>query len=70
MKGESSGHTQRVVEIMIDCDLDTVLLLVEQNGGAACHEGYKSCFFRSIKNGEVEINQKRIKDPEEIYGKK
>lgn len=70
MKGESSGHTQRVVEIMIDCDLDTVLLLVEQNGGAACHEGYKSCFYRSIKNGEVEINQKRIKDPEEIYGKK
>ena len=70
MKGESSGHTQRVIEIMIDCDLDTVLLMVEQNGGAACHEGYKSCFFRSVKDGEVVINQKRVKDPEEIYGKK
>ena len=70
MKGESSGHTQRVIEIMKDCDLDTVLLMVEQNGGAACHEGYKSCFFRSVKDGEVVINQKRVKDPEEIYGKK
>ncbi|MBP8083511.1 MAG: phosphoribosyl-AMP cyclohydrolase [Spirochaetes bacterium] len=70
MKGESSGHTQRVIEIMIDCDLDTVLLMVEQNGGAACHEGYKSCFFRSVKDGEVVINQKQIKNPEEIYGKK
>ena len=70
MKGESSGHTQRVIEIMLDCDLDAVLIMVEQNGGAACHEGYKSCFYRSFKDGEGFINQDRIKNPDEIYGQK
>jgi phosphoribosyl-AMP cyclohydrolase len=52
-KGETSGHTQKIVEIRIDCDLDTVLYLVEQKG-PACHEGYASCFFRSLGRGGEE----------------
>ncbi|HPO91782.1 MAG TPA: phosphoribosyl-AMP cyclohydrolase, partial [Victivallales bacterium] len=51
-KGESSGNVQIVKEIFIDCDNDTILLKVEQVGGAACHEGYKSCFFRKYKDGK------------------
>src|SRR5256714_5846161 len=50
MKGESSGHTQSVKDISFDCDGDTLLIQVDQTG-AACHEGYKSCFFRSSENG-------------------
>jgi phosphoribosyl-AMP cyclohydrolase len=65
-KGEESGHQQKVVEIRIDCDADTILLLVEQQG-AACHEGYASCFYRTrTENGLVE-NQKRLVDPEHVY---
>jgi phosphoribosyl-AMP cyclohydrolase len=67
MKGESSGHTQKIVEIRVDCDQDTILYLVIQNKGIACHGGYSSCFFRTIKNGELVINSSRIKNPEEIY---
>ena len=52
-KGEESGHVQEVREIFIDCDADTVLLKVHQVGGAACHEGYKSCFFRKLAEGEL-----------------
>jgi phosphoribosyl-AMP cyclohydrolase len=52
-KGETSGHTQKIIEIRIDCDLDTVLYLVEQDG-PACHEGYTSCFFRSLGRGNNE----------------
>lgn len=71
MKGESSGHTQDVRDIAFDCDGDTLLIQVEQSG-AACHEGYKSCFFRSIKNGggDVELNDVRLVDPNEVYGAK
>src|SRR5258705_6621181 len=50
-KGEESGHVQEVKEIFIDCDADTILLKVNQNGGAACHEGYASCFFRKLEQG-------------------
>jgi len=53
-KGESSGHTQRIVEIRIDCDADAILYLVEQEG-PACHEGYASCFFRSLGRGDAEL---------------
>ncbi len=67
MKGESSGHTQKVIEIRVDCDQDTILYLVIQNKGIACHEGYPSCFFRTIKDGELVVNSSRIKNPEEIY---
>jgi len=71
MKGESSGHTQDVQDIAFDCDGDTLLIQVEQ-AGAACHEGYKSCFFRSIKDGGevVELNDVRLVDPNEVYGAK
>jgi phosphoribosyl-AMP cyclohydrolase len=69
VKGESSGHVQLVREIRIDCDNDTVLLKVEQVGGAACHLGYKSCFFRKIENGEVLTMGKPLFNPDEVYKK-
>ena len=67
LKGESSGHVQQVKEIYIDCDEDTVLLKVDQVGGAACHTGYRSCFYRRLADGAVEINEERIFNPEEVY---
>jgi phosphoribosyl-AMP cyclohydrolase len=67
LKGESSGHVQQVQEIYIDCDEDTVLLKVDQVGGAACHTGYRSCFYRQLTDGEVEIKEERIFNPEEVY---
>jgi len=71
MKGESSGHTQEVKDIAFDCDGDTLLIQVEQTG-AACHEGYRSCFFRSAKeNGStVKTTEPQLLNPEAIYGKK
>jgi len=69
LKGEESGHLQLVKEILIDCDGDTLLLKVEQIGGAACHKGYKSCFFRRIEDGEVKIISKQVFDPKEKYKK-
>ena len=71
MKGESSGHTQTVKDIAFDCDGDTLLIQVEQVG-AACHEGYKSCFFRSVdaEGGAVSVTEDQLQKPEEIYGKK
>lgn len=68
-KGESSGNVQVVKEIYIDCDNDTILLKVEQIGEAACHEGYKSCFFRKYSDGKLEICAQRIFDPEKVYKK-
>ncbi len=67
LKGESSGNVQHVKEICLDCDDDTVLLKVEQVGGAACHTGYRSCFYRRLANGCVEIKGERIFNPEEVY---
>ena len=55
-KGESSGHTQQLVEINLDCDSDTILALIKQKD-AACHTGRRSCFFKTIKNNAIEINQ-------------
>lgn len=69
VKGESSGHVQLVKEIRIDCDDDTVLLKVEQLGGAACHKGYKSCFFRKVENNEAVITAETVFDPKEVYKK-
>jgi len=68
-KGEESGNVQIVHEILIDCDNDAVLLKVEQIGEAACHEGYHSCFFRKIDNGEIITIGKRVFDPKEVYKK-
>jgi phosphoribosyl-AMP cyclohydrolase len=68
-KGEESGHVQEVREVYIDCDADTVLLKVKQVGGAACHEGYKSCFFRRLDGGELTVVGERIFDPKKVYGR-
>ncbi len=65
-KGEESGHRQRVEAIRIDCDADTILLLVEQTG-AACHEGYASCFFREYRQGRLEVINRRMVDPMKVY---
>jgi phosphoribosyl-AMP cyclohydrolase len=69
-KGESSGNVQEVKEIRVDCDNDTVLIKVNQVGGAACHDGYRSCFYRVVKGDSVEISGERIFNPEELYGEK
>ena len=69
MKGEESGHVQVVKDIAFDCDGDVLLIQVEQTG-AACHEGYKSCFFRSVENGNIKITEPQLQKPEEIYKKK
>jgi len=70
VKGETSGHTQEVKEVAFDCDGDTLLIQVEQTG-AACHEGYKSCFFRSVNAGGdgAAVKEPRLITPEEAYGK-
>ena len=70
-KGESSGHTQEVQEILTDCDEDAVLLKVKQNGGA-CHEGYYSCFFRKIQEdgGNLDIVKEKVFEPGNVYGEK
>jgi phosphoribosyl-AMP cyclohydrolase len=71
MKGESSGHTQTVKDIAFDCDGDVLLIQVEQIG-AACHEGYQSCFFRSAREAgrAFEITEAQLESPEAIYQKK
>lgn len=68
-KGEESGHVQEVKGVYVDCDADTVLLKVTQLGGAACHEGYKSCFFRQLDAGELKVIAERIFDPKAVYKK-
>ncbi len=66
-KGEESGHTQKVLEIRVDCDKDVVLLKIEQTGGIACHTGRRSCFFNKLEKGGWEEVDPVIKQPEEIY---
>lgn len=68
-KGEESGNVQKVKEIYVDCDLDTVVFKVDQIGGAACHEGYRSCFFRKYENGELTVVGERVFDPKTVYKK-
>jgi phosphoribosyl-AMP cyclohydrolase len=68
-KGEESGNIQLVREIYVDCDGDTVLLKVEQVGGAACHEGYPTCFFRRVTPDGLEVAATRVFDPKNVYGK-
>ena len=67
-KGETSGHTQTVKEILIDCDMDTLLIKVQQQGGA-CHTGYRSCFFRKVEGNfdNLRIIAKKVFDPEKVY---
>ncbi|MBE6508960.1 MAG: phosphoribosyl-AMP cyclohydrolase [Methanobrevibacter sp.] len=77
LKGESSGHFQEVKEILVDCDMDAIILKIEQTG-AACHEGYRSCFFRKLKtesdvdiedlkDEDLEVVLERLVNPEDVY---
>jgi phosphoribosyl-AMP cyclohydrolase len=68
-KGEESGNVQQVKSIFLDCDADTILLKVDQIGGAACHEGYKSCFFRQVTPRGLQVIGQRVFDPKEVYKK-
>ena len=68
LKGESSGHKLVVKEIRTDCDRDAVLLKVEAIGPGVCHEGYESCFFRALENGEWKVTDKQSYDPNAVYG--
>ncbi len=69
-KGESSGNLQEVKEIRVDCDNDTLVIKVNQIGDAACHEGYRSCFFRVIEGDNARVVGERIFDPADVYGDK
>lgn len=66
-KGEESGHVQTLDEIRLDCDADVILLKVKQIGGIACHTGRRRCFFRVLQNGQWQIDEQIVKNPEEIY---
>ena len=66
-KGGTSGHVQKIKSIRLDCDSDAVVLLIEQIGGAACHEGYRSCFSRELRDGKVERCSELVFDPKEVY---
>lgn len=69
LKGESSGHVQMIKEILVDCDQDTVIFKVEQIGGAACHKGYGSCFYRLVEDDGLRIISERVFDPADVYKK-
>ena len=68
-KGEESGNVQQVKGIFVDCDADTILLKVNQIGGAACHEGYPSCFFRQVTDAGLKVVGERVFDPKTVYKK-
>ena len=68
-KGEESGNTQKIRELYLDCDGDAILLKIEQIGGAACHTGKRSCFFRKLENGKLTDVGVQVFDPKEIYKK-
>ena len=70
LKGESSGHRLVVKQISTDCDRDAVLLQVEAQGPGVCHEGYQSCFFRSLEADEWKVTDERTYDPDAVYGGK
>ena len=69
VKGETSGNVQLVKEIRLDCDDDTLLIKVEQLGGAACHTGHRSCFYKKVENGTIRIVGEPVFDPKEVYEK-
>lgn len=66
-KGEESGHTQKVLDVRLDCDGDVLLLLIEQTGGIACHTGRESCFYRSLRDQQWQVIDDVLKDPSDIY---
>ncbi|MDJ0811792.1 MAG: phosphoribosyl-AMP cyclohydrolase [Desulfobacterales bacterium] len=69
IKGKTSGHVQRVKSVHIDCDQDAILVRVEQVGGAACHTGYRSCFYRRVEEQKLIIDDDPVFDPKEVYKK-
>ncbi|HUU54335.1 MAG TPA: phosphoribosyl-AMP cyclohydrolase [Armatimonadota bacterium] len=69
MKGETSGNVQLVREVLVDCDADALVMKIEQVGGAACHEGYRSCFHRKLVGDELQVVGERVFDPKEVYGR-
>lgn len=70
LKGESSGHVQLIREILVDCDSDAIIYKVEQLGGAACHTGYRSCFYRRVEEKHlVSVFKEKVFEPEQVYGK-
>ncbi|MBL8236443.1 MAG: phosphoribosyl-AMP cyclohydrolase [Bryobacterales bacterium] len=69
LKGESSGHKLLVKSIQTDCDKDAVLVQVEAVGPGVCHEGYESCFFRTLEEGEWKVSEKQTYDPAAVYSK-
>ena len=68
-KGEQSGNTQKIVDVYLDCDNDSLLYEVEQKGGIACHTGRESCFYQKYKDGKWLVNDPVLKDPTAIYEK-
>jgi len=69
MKGETSGNVQHVKEVLVDCDADALVMKIEQVGGSACHEGYPSCFYRRLEDGDLVVFEERVFDPKEVYGR-
>jgi phosphoribosyl-AMP cyclohydrolase len=67
LKGERSGNVQIIKDIYVDCDADCIIYSVEQIGGAACHKGYPSCFYRKVSDNDLEIVEERVFDPAEVY---
>jgi phosphoribosyl-AMP cyclohydrolase len=67
MKGESSGNVQKIKEILVDCDDDTVVFKIEQLGGAACHTGHRTCFYRKLEGDELIVQGEPVFDPKEVY---
>lgn len=68
-KGEESGHTQKVIDLRLDCDRDTLLIRIEQTGGIACHTGRRSCFYSQLIDGQWQEVEPILKNPDEIYHK-
>ena len=70
-KGETSGNLQKIHQILVDCDRDTVIFKIEQIGGAACHTGHRSCFYTHLaQDGSVTVDDDVVFDPEKVYGRK
>jgi len=69
LKGETSGHVQNIHQILVDCDDDTVVYKVEQLGGAACHTGHRSCFYRQLNGDDLVTTEEKVFDPAVVYGK-
>jgi phosphoribosyl-AMP cyclohydrolase len=68
MKGESSGHVLKVKEVLVDCDLDSVVVIAEQLGPGTCHEGYRTCFYRRVEGDQMIVVEPRAFDPKAVYG--